>query len=357
VGGSGIPGAMGALVHEIEVPVFFKGRDLLSLADLTDAEMSELVAFGRELKGRFHAGEPMDFLSGAQLFLLDPDNLFGGFNPLAIAMTQLGGIATLLEPSSPREKLGETWLDRARLMDLSGNGLAATGQGEDHGHAFMEELAEVLKAPLFNLMSDLAAPLQALSTLLTLHEHRGEKLEEARAAMLWAPPGQAQKSTALPLSLAEMFLRQGISLRMACPSRFHPGGEVAEYLDGFLPGGFELSEDPGEALDSADLVFSMNWTPEVGAEDIEELAAMGSEYSDWRMSSELLSLAAPEAILGGGLPQSRDNEIDGALLDDPRSIHAEESANLLHISKAMLALFMDPAIAGSVGEEHDSTIQ
>lgn len=340
--------------------MFFKGRDVLSLADLTDAEMSELVAFGRELKGRFHAGEPIDFLSGAQLFMLDPGNHYGGFNPLAIAMTQLGGVATRIDASGPREKLGETWLDRARLMDLSGNGLAATGQGEEYGHGFMEELAEVLKAPLFNLMSDMAAPFQALSTLLTLHEYRGEKLEESRAALLWAPPGQAQKTTALPLSLAEMFLRQGISLRMACPSRFHPGGEAAEYLDAFMPGGFELSEDPGEALDSADLVFSMNWTPEAGTEDLEELAAMGSEYSDWRMNSELLSLAAPEAIVGGGLPQSRDNEIDGALLDDPRSIHMEEGANLLHISKAVLALFLDPAIAGSagsVGEEHDSTIQ
>ncbi|MBC8365787.1 hypothetical protein H8E52_00105, partial [bacterium] len=83
---------------------------MLSLADLTDAETSELVAFGRELKGRFHAGEPIDFLTGAQLFLLDPGNLFGGFNPMAIAMTQLGGVATLVEPSGPREKLGETWL-------------------------------------------------------------------------------------------------------------------------------------------------------------------------------------------------------------------------------------------------------
>ncbi len=337
--------------------MFFKGRDVLSLADLSDAEMSEIVAFGRELKGRFHAGEPMDFLSGAQLFLLDPENHYSGFNPLAIAMTQLGGVATRIETSGPREKLGETWLDRARLMDLSGNGLAATGQGVEHGQAFMEELAEVLKVPIFNLMSDLAAPLQALSTLLTLNEHRGEKMEESRAALLWAPPGQAQKSTALPLSLAEMFLRQGISLRMACPSRFHPGAEAAEYLDAFLPGAFEISEDPGEALDSADLVFSMNWTPELGAEDLEELAAMGSEFSDWRMSSELLSLAASESIVGGGLPQSRDNEIDSALLDDPRSIHTEESANLLHVSKAVLALFMDPAIAGSVGEEHDSTIQ
>ncbi len=337
--------------------MFFKGRDLLSLADLNDAELSEIVAFARELKGRFHAGEPMDFLAGAQLFLLDPQSLLGGFNPLAIGMVQLGGVATHLDAWDLREKLGETWLDRARLIDLSGHGLAAAGIGEQHGQGFMEDLAGELKAPLLNAQSDLAAPLQALSTLLSLTERRGDELENSRAAVIWAPPGQAQKPIGLPLSLSELFLRRSIPVKMACPAGFHPGGEIAEYLDAFLPGGFELSEDPGEALDGADLVFSMNWTPESGEEDLETLAAMGSEFAGWRMSPELLALAGPQAILGGGLPQSRDNEIEPALLDDDRSIHLEESANLLHVSKAVLALFMDPAISGSPEDDHDPTVQ
>jgi len=337
--------------------MFLKGRDLLSLNDLIDSELSELIAFARELKSRFHAGEPMDFLMGAQIFSMDPEGLLGSWNPIAIGMTQLGGVCTDLGDGGLREELGETWLDRGRLLDLSGHGLAVTGRSVKWGHPFMEELAAGLNSPVINLMSDLAAPLQAIASSMAVQERLGEKMGEARAAIVWAPPGRATKPMSRPLSLAEILLRQGVAVRMACPLAFHPGAELADYLDAFLPGIFEIGEDPGEAIDGADVVFSMNWAPDLRQHSLEELAAIGSEHQGWRMEAEALEFAAPESLLGGGLPQNRDFEIQGELLDGERSIHLEESANMLHVAKAVLALILDPSIHGNVQENHDSTIQ
>jgi ornithine carbamoyltransferase len=337
--------------------VFFKGRNLLSLSDLTDAEISEIVAFAHELKGRFHAGEPMDFLSGAQLFVMDPEGLLGAWNPLALAMTQLGGKVMTIDTENLRDKLGETWFDRLRLLELSGHGLASAGLNESNGQSFLEDLGGEIKIPLINAMSDLAAPMQALATQLTLTELLADKLEDARVAMVWAPPGQAEKPLSHPISLAEILLRRGLPIRMACPVRFHPGADAAEYLDAILPGGFELSEDPAEALDGADVVFSMNWTPDATSSDLDELATIGSEYAPWKMVPELFAMASDKALLGGGLPQSRDNEIAAELLESPRSIHLEESANLLHVAKAVLALYLDPVVQGSPQDNHDSTVQ
>jgi len=337
--------------------LFFKGRDLLSLADLSDAEMTEIISFAREMKARFHAGESIDFLSGAHLFVMDPEGLLGAWNPLALAMTQLGGFATVLDLGDLRERWGETWLDRARLMELSGHGLAAAGLGEPWGQAFLEELASEIHVPVINALSDLAAPMQALASLLSLTERMKGELEDSRAALLWAPPGHAQKPVSLPLSLAESILRRGIPLRMAGPARFRPGEGIHSYLDAFLPGGLDFVEDPAEAVEGADIVYSMNWTLQDEPIDLEKLADMGRDYAAWKMSPELFGLASDRALLGGGLPQSRDNEIAAELLESERSIHLEESANLLHVAKAVLTLFLDPAIAGGSREDHDTTVQ
>jgi len=327
--------------------MFLKGRDLLTLSDLGDGELGDVLAFARELKGRFHAGEPMDFLNGAQLFSLDPDGLLGAWNPLVIGMAQMGGVCSELGRGGLREELGETWLDRARLLDLSGHGLAIAGRSTDSGHHFMEQFAGELQAPLINAMSDLAAPLQALASFLTLQERRGDELENARAALVWSPPGRACKPLSTPVSLAEILLRRGLTLRMACPAPFHPGAETADYLDQFRPGAIEIGEDAAEAMDGADLVFAMNWNAETGPLPLEALALMGRQYEGWRMSAELLALASEDALLGGGLPQTRDAELQASLLEGPQSIHLEENVNLLHVAKALLALILDPAIHGS----------
>ncbi|MCP4546197.1 MAG: hypothetical protein GY835_07000 [bacterium] len=321
--------------------LYRKGADLLSLTDLSDEEITELLAFTRELKGRYASGDELQLLTGVQLFLFDLDRVLPAWNPYRLAMEQLGGRAHEIEPSRINLNWNETYLDLFAQLDRTGHGLAISSIRSGEGQSFIEDTAELMSRPVFNMLSDSAAPCQALASLLAVEERIGRDMSGATASIVWAPPGVSPKPAALPLSLAELCVRRDIDLRLACPSEFHPGEEFCERMDSIVPGGLQVTDDPIEAIADSNLVFSLNW----GVADNEDaMVATRQEterYSGWRMGTDRFAFANQGALLGGGLPQGRGTEIEEQLLEIPQAIHLEEAENLLHVVKAVLALTLD----------------
>ena len=149
------------------------------------------------------------------------------------------------------------------------------------------------------------------------------------------------KPASLPLSLVEALLRRGMGVRLACPPDFHPGLEHLEFLDARVPGALQQIDDPDAAVEGADLVFSLGWAAASSLDELEEMGERAQVHESWRLTRERFSLANPEALLGGGMPQSRGREIEEALLEDARAMHLDESANLLHVAKSVCALTLD----------------
>ncbi|MDP6418216.1 MAG: hypothetical protein QF492_08700 [Candidatus Krumholzibacteria bacterium] len=321
--------------------MFIKGRHLLSLSDLDNQEINELIDFALELKARFLSGESTEFMSGGHLYLFDPESLMGAWDPVSLAFENLGGRCHRVKAGGLREDWGETWRDRIQLLSRSAHGLAMASADPEQGHAFLEESAQLSRVPVINMMSERAAPLQAMASLMAVQGQKGPDLENLRAALLWAPPGIRSRPPSLPFSLLEILLRKEIAVTLACPASFQPGLEVQDAAGEISPTGFTLCEDPSEAIEDADLVFSMNWDLDYQNQDFEEIARIAGEFSSWMLNEEMLALAAPDALFGGMLPKSRDTEIEAKLLEHPRSIHLEESSDLLHVARAVLALSMD----------------
>jgi ornithine carbamoyltransferase len=105
-----------------------------------------------------------------------------------------------------------------------------------------------------------------------------------------------------------------------------------------VPGALEILDDPEDAVEGADLVIALNWGSGDGADGSKEAV---ERHAAWRLTPDRLARAAPGALVGGGLPQSRGREIQASLLESRRSIHLDESVNLLHVAKAVLALTLD----------------
>jgi len=59
-------------------------------------------------------------------------------------------------------------------------------------------------------------------------------------------------------------------------------------------------------------------------------------FAAWRVTSELVSLAAPDAIVMHCLPAYRGKEIDADVIDGPQSVVWDEAENRLHAQKALL---------------------
>ncbi len=321
--------------------LFLKGKDLIELQDLGDDEIAELLSFAAELKKRAGDGEPLSLLEGVQLFLYDPDKVMPAWDPFRVAISQLGGSAHDIQPDRINLSWNETFLDLFAQLDRAGHGLAIASTRPGEGHGFVLDSAELMLNPVLNMISDQSAPFFALASLMAVEERLGGDSATMSSAVTWAPPGLAPKPVSLPLSLVELLIRRDHSVHLACPTEFLPGGELLERLDGIVPGALQITDDPVSAIVDVDLVFSLNWSNAESTAELERAIEEMQAHASWQLTEERFSLAAPGALLGGGMPQSRANEIEPALLEHARAIHIEEAANLLHIAKAVLALTLD----------------
>jgi len=321
--------------------LFLRGRDLLSLDELGDGEIGDLLAFARELKTRADCGEVLDLLKGVLLYVFDPDRLAPAWNPLAVAMGQLGGQAQQVDPARINLNWNETFLDLFRQLDRTGHGLAMASIRPGEGHGFMADTASLMERPVLNLISDLAAPFQTLASLMALGERGGPELSGADVALCWAPPGLAFKPLSPLRSLARALIRLGANLRLACPVEYHPGEDFYAEMDSLVPGALEITDAAEAAVAGADFVFACNWGLEGDLGHGADAEGAAARHADWCFSAQQLAAAKEDVLLGGMLPQSRDREIEAALLDDPRSLHLDETTNLLHVAKSVLALTLD----------------
>ena len=61
----------------------------------------------------------------------------------------------------------------------------------------------------------------------------------------------------------------------------------------------------------------------------------------FQINDDLLSLAAPDAIVLHCLPAHRGEEITAAVLDGPASVVWDQAENRLHAQKALLAWLLE----------------
>jgi ornithine carbamoyltransferase len=217
----------------------------------------------------------------------------------------------------------ETLVRMARAVD------ATAGQdkpGPDDGVG----LAAV---PVVNLLSDRSHPCQALADLLTLRQVFGD-LGGRTVAYI----GDANN---VWRSLAKAAAMVGMSLRTASPDGFGPDPEELAQL-GRLGAELEVTDDPTEAAAGADALYTDVWTS-MGQEEEAELRRKA--FAGYTVDDELVSAAAPDAVVLHCLPAHRGEEITGDVLEGPHSVVWRQAANRMHAMRGLLSWLLDPAVA------------
>jgi ornithine carbamoyltransferase len=91
--------------------------------------------------------------------------------------------------------------------------------------------------------------------------------------------------------------------------------------------------DPIAAVGGADVVVTDTWVS-MGRED--EKAARLAALGGYKVTPELMTHAADDALFLHCLPADRGYEVDAAVLDGPQSVIWDEAENRLHAQKALL---------------------
>ena len=296
----------------------------LSVADLTTAEIIQLLDCAAELKRNLANGSTPALLAGKVAALVFQKPSLRTRVSFEMGMLQLGGQALYLSPAEVQLGQREGVVDVARVLSRFVDAIVA----RVFVHVDVVGLAEHADVPVINALSDREHPCQILADLLTLRERFGRL-----AGLCLAYVGDGNN---VAHSLALAAPRLGMQLRFACPEGYEPDPAILEtaYADAASGGGsVELFGDPGEAVRNADAIYTDTWYS-MGQEGEAELRA--PIFRRYQVNTELLALAAPGALAMHCLPAHRNQEITDAVLDGPASAVYDQAENRLHVQKALL---------------------
>jgi ornithine carbamoyltransferase len=303
------------------------GASVLADTDLTAAEMAGVLATAAWLKEQRRQGEPHPFLAGKTLGLIFQHPSTRTRNAFQAGMEQLGGHATFLGTNELQLTRGETLADTAEIMSRYVDAIAARFAVHDD----LVQFAAGASVPVYNALTEIYHPIEALSDLLTLHERFGD-LSQVKLAYIGDGNNVCHS---LLLSGATM----GLSLAVATPAAYQPRAEIlarARELAEVSGATITLTEDPMRAAAGADAIYT----------DAHE--SMGEEndpakevtLAPYRVTETVMAAAKPAAVFMHCLPIHRGQEVDEAVVDGPRSIIFEQAENRLHVHKALLLLTM-----------------
>jgi len=300
-----------------------RGRDLVSITDLSSSELDRVLDVAIELKG---SRQPL--LTGQTLALLFEKPSLRTRVSFHVAMRQLGGDCLYLSP--PEVGLGEreTASDVARVLSRYVDCIAA----RTFEMATVEELARHAEVPVINALSDEEHPCQALADLLTVNERKGG-LRGVELAFI-GDGNNVANSLCLGAAMS------GMHFRIASPPGYELHQSVAikaEEIAAASGGSVLLARDVEEAIAGADVVYTDVWAS-MGQEP--EAAVRRENFAGCTVDTKLMSQAKTDAIFMHDLPAHRGEEATDEVFEGPQSVVFDQAENRLHAQKALLALIL-----------------
>ncbi len=300
-----------------------RGRDVLSIADLSPDEVERILRTALSLK---RDGGGHDLLHGKTLALVFEKPSLRTRVSFDVAMQELGGHAIYLSQSEvglgQREPVADVSRVLARYVDV----IAA----RTYEHQTLLDLARHADVPVINALSDEEHPCQAMADLLTVLERCGT-LRGVRLAFVGDGFNVA-------VSLAEAAALAGMSFAMAAPEGYalpEPTQRLIRDLAAKNGGSIDLYEAPADAVRDADVVYTDVWAS-MGQED--SIVQRKEAFTGYAITAELMALAKPGAIFMHDLPAHRGEEVMDDVIEGPQSVVFDQAENRLHAQKAILAL-------------------
>ncbi|MDD6134165.1 MAG: ornithine carbamoyltransferase [Selenomonadaceae bacterium] len=306
-----------------------KGKDMLSIHELSVDEVQEILTLAKELKAKQKAGVEHHLLKGKTLGMIFEKSSTRTRVSFETGMYQLGGQALFLSNRDLQLGRGEPIKDTARVLSRYLDGIMI----RTFGHDRVEELAQWADIPVINALTDLLHPCQVLTDLLTIQEHKGKNLKGLKMAYV----GDGNNMTN---SYMYGCAKVGMTFVAATPEDYRPDETVRKNaMEDAKQTGASISviTDPKEAVKGADIVVTDTWAS-MGQEDEHE--ARKKIFAPYQVNKELMALADKRAIVMHCLPAYRGEEITEEVLEANADVIFDEAENRLHTQKAVMALTM-----------------
>lgn len=300
-----------------------KGRDFLSLADVSVDELYSLLELASQLKSKM-----LKLQRNKVLGLMFSKASTRTRVSFMVAMYQLGGQVIDLNPSVTQVSRGEPLVDTARVLDRYLDIIAIrTFEQKD-----LETFAEYAEIPVINALTDREHPCQVLADLMTVQECFGQL---SGLTLSYFGDGANNMAHSLMLGCAMM----GMNVRVAAPIDHQPHRDIVDQAIEIAQNKTEVTvtDDPTAAAKDAHVIYTDVWAS-MGQE--QEARTRIPLFQPYQVNEQLMTKAADNAIILHCLPAHRDEEITDAVMEGKQSRVWDQAENRMHAQKALLAVLL-----------------
>jgi ornithine carbamoyltransferase len=290
-------------------------KDLLTIRDLSEEDITALINRGLELKTR--GRDAKKSLTGYTIGLMFDKASTRTRVSFQAAMAKLGGQTIFLSRADTQMSRDETIADTARVLSRYLDALVI----RTYSQGSIEEMSRWSDIPVINALTDLYHPCQVLSDLMTVKEKRGS-LNKLKVAWI----GDGNNVAHSWINAARIM---GFDLVLACPRKYSP---LAQVLEGSKEN-IRVIEDPYEAAKGADVINTDVWAS-MGQEDQKERRLI--DFNGFQVDQRLVRVADPDVLIMHCLPAHRGEEITSEVLDGPNSVVFDQAENKLYLHQAIL---------------------
>ncbi len=306
----------------------FKGRDLLSLADLTPAEFLHVLDVAAAQKRMWATGNRSASLVGKSVAIVLQKPSMRTRMSFEVACVRLGAHPLIMTGPDGAFSRGESVRDTARVMERYVDAVVL----RTYAQSLIEEFAEECSVPVINALTDEHHPCQGLADFLTIREQLGQL---AGLKLAYVGDGNNMAHTYLIGGALA-----GMDVTIATPVGFEPDPAIVAQASAIAVGtGGRISvvTDPVAAAKDADVVASDTWAS-MGQESEHE--ARLAAFRPFQVNADLLSHASSNVQFLHCLPAHRGEEVTDEIIDHSCSLVFDEAENRLHAQKALLSLVL-----------------
>ena len=301
-------------------------QHLLSLFDISESDLKQILATASHLKSGLARGERPPVLERRVLALLFEKPSLRTRVSFETGIAQLGGSSLFLG-----EDVG--WGKRESPADFT----QVLGQFVDavvcrtKQHERATQLASFNAMPVINGLTDLCHPCQALADVLTIREALGT---EVGKHVVFVGDGNNVSG-----SLALISAMLGMKFTLACPEGYQLDSSwLEQVIQRYPEASIEQTSDVTTAVKTADAIYTDVWTS-MGQE--EETAIRKKAFADYQVNSELMAEAPEHARILHCLPAVRGEEITDEVIDSDQSDVIAQAGNRMHAQKGLLVWLLN----------------
>ena len=304
-----------------------KGRSLLTLKDYSPEEIRFLLDMSHELKRERRAGGVTQRFLGRTLALLFEKRSTRTRCAFETAFGEEGGHPVFLSSQDIQLGAKESIEDTARVLGRMFDAIQFRGFKQE----MVEKLAQYSGVPVYNGLTDLFHPTQALADLMTVEEVFGTS-KGIRVVYV----GDGRNNVARSLSI--ICCKMGAHYTAVAPPSLQPDKETLDLCGEYAEASgsrIAVTADIPGGVKGADVIYTDVWVS-MGEEEKskERLEILRPYQVDEAM---MAATGKRETIFLHCLPAVKGNEVSYEVIESAASRVWDEAENRKHTIKAIMA--------------------